>query len=46
MPPKTAVETHLTLTGSQNNVLLLLFVIVMPALVIGLGVWVYLKRRR
>jgi len=46
IPPKTSVETHLNLTGSQANVLFLLFVVVLPALAVGAGVAVYLRRRR
>lgn len=46
IPPKSSVETHLDLTASQANVLLLLFVVVLPASVAGLGGWVFLQRRR
>ncbi len=46
IPPRTSVETHLTLTGSQANVLFLLLVVVFPAVTVGAGVWVYLRRRR
>ena len=46
IPPKTSVETHLNLTGSQANVLFVLFVLGLPALAAGAGVYVYLRRRR
>ncbi len=46
IPPKASVETHLDLTASQANVLLLLFVVVLPAFVAGMGGWVFLQRRR
>lgn len=46
IPPKTAVETHLTLTGQQSNVLFILFVVLMPGAIIGAGIFVYLRRRR
>jgi hypothetical protein len=41
-----SVETHLNLTGSQANVLFVLFVLVLPALAAGAGVYIYLRRRR
>lgn len=46
IPPKTSVETHLNLTGSQANVLFILFVFGLPSLAAGAGVTVYLRRRR
>jgi LPXTG-motif cell wall-anchored protein len=46
IPPKTSVETHLNLTGSQANVLFVLFVLGLPALAAAAGVYVYLRRRR
>jgi ABC-type uncharacterized transport system involved in gliding motility auxiliary subunit len=46
IPAKTSVETHLNLTGSQANVLFVLFVLGLPALAAGAGVYVYLRRRR
>jgi ABC-type uncharacterized transport system involved in gliding motility auxiliary subunit len=46
IPPKASAETHLDLTASQANVLLLLFVVVLPASVAAAGGWVYLQRRR
>ena len=46
IPPKTAVEAHLTLTATQSNFLFVLFVLVFPAAVIASGVFVYLRRRR
>ena len=46
IPPKSAVETHLNLTGSQSNVLFVLFTVGLPGAVILVGVWVYLRRRR
>jgi ABC-type uncharacterized transport system involved in gliding motility auxiliary subunit len=46
IPPKSEVETHLNLTGSQSNVLFVLFVVVLPALAAGTGIFVYLRRRR
>jgi ABC-type uncharacterized transport system involved in gliding motility auxiliary subunit len=46
IPPKTAIEAHLTLTSTQSNVLFVLFVLVFPAAVIAAGVFVYLRRRR
>lgn len=46
IPPKTSVETHLNLTGSQANVLFILFVLGLPALAAGAGVYIYFRRRR
>lgn len=46
VPPKTAVETHLTLTAAQANFLFVLLTLLLPAAVVGLGVYVYLRRRR
>lgn len=46
IPPKSEVETHLSLTGSQANVLFVLFVVVLPAVAAGAGIYVYLRRRR
>jgi len=46
IPPKTAVETHLALTGSQANFLFLTLTFLLPAAVVGLGGWVYVRRRR
>jgi len=46
IPPRTAIETHLALTGTQANFLFLTLTLLLPAGVVGLGVWVYLRRRR
>jgi ABC-type uncharacterized transport system involved in gliding motility auxiliary subunit len=46
IPPKTAVDTHLSLTAGQMNFLFILFVIILPGLVVVSGVLAYLKRRR
>lgn len=46
IPPKTAIETHLNLTGSQANFIFIALTFVLPALVVVLGVYVYIRRRR
>ncbi len=46
IPPKTEVETHLSLTASQSNFLFILFVVILPGLVVAAGVFAYLRRRR
>jgi ABC-type uncharacterized transport system involved in gliding motility auxiliary subunit len=46
IPPKTEVETHLSLTAAQSNFLFALFVVFLPGIVIAAGVFTYMKRRR
>jgi ABC-type uncharacterized transport system involved in gliding motility auxiliary subunit len=46
IPPKTAVDTHLSLTAGQMNFLFILFVVILPGVVVVSGVLAYLKRRR
>jgi ABC-2 type transport system permease protein len=46
IPPKTAIETRLTLTSSQAWSLVILFVVILPGLVVGAGIRAYLLRRR
>ncbi len=46
IPPKTAIETHLSLTGSQANFIFISLTFILPALVVALGLYVFLKRRR
>jgi len=46
IPPKTEVKTHLALSASQTNLIFILFVVLMPCVVAGAGIYVYLQRRR
>lgn len=46
IPPKTSVETKLSLTANQSNFLFVLFVLLLPGVVVVAGVLVYMRRRR
>lgn len=46
IPPRTEVKTHLALSASQTNLIFIIFVVLMPCLVAGAGIYVYLQRRR
>jgi len=46
IPPKTAPDTHLTLTPFISGVLGFGFLVVLPGLLLAAGVWIWLRRRK
>lgn len=45
IPPKSVITTHLSISASQMRFLLILFVFLLPAVMVGTGVYIYFRRR-